>query len=112
MPCGTEAGRPEGSALMYWLVLSRVRIMPKVDDNSSFTLQELAAGSSGTQEVRSCASGSVTAAVGQQGCPDCRRLPSEQNENRSAAHQEHRTRTAPLPSATTVEVSDKVPRRD
>ena len=54
-----EAGRPEGSALMYWLRAEQeFGIIPKVDDDSLITLQELAAE-----------------AVGRQGCPDCRAAP-------------------------------------
>ena len=80
-----EAGRPEGSALLYWLRAEQeLGIIPKVEaDDPLVTLQELAAEAHAWR-IRSFASGSAAAALGRQGCPDPERPPSGRTRTRSA----------------------------
>ena len=110
-----EAGRPDGSALLYWLRAEQeFGIIPKVEaDDPLVTLQELAAEAHALEESEAApADGPLQDSV-DKAVPTAERLPGGADENPISEHVESIAQgQAPLPGATTVEGGDKVPRRN
>ena len=109
-----EAGRPEGSALLYWLRAEQeFGIIPKVDDDSLVTLQELAAEARALEESEAAPADQPLQESVDKAVPRAERLPSGADENPISEHVESIAQgQAPMPGATTVEGGDKVPRRN
>ena len=70
-----EAGRPDGSALLYWLRAEEELGRGGAGRHFMVTLQELAAEAHALEKSEAFASGSAAAGLGRQGCPDCRTAP-------------------------------------
>ena len=72
-----EAGRPEGSALLFWQRAEQeFGIIPKGEpDDPLVTAQELAAESRALEESEAAPADRAAAGVGRQGCPDGRTAP-------------------------------------
>ena len=109
-----QAGRPEGSALMYWLRAEQeFGIIPKVNDDSLITLQELAAEARALEESEAVPADQPLQQSVDKAVPTAERLPSGADENPISEHVESIAQgQAPLPGATTVEGGDKVPRQN
>lgn len=110
-----EAGRPDGSALLYWLRAEQeFGIIPKLEsDDELVTLQELAAEAQALEESEAApADGPLQDSV-DKAVPTAERLPGGADENPISEHvQSIAQGQASLPGATTVEGGDKVPRRN
>ena len=108
-----EAGRPEGSGLLYWLRAEQeLGIIPKIEEPDPLvTLQELAVAAQEERQANAAKSedqlqASVDAAV-----PHAERLPSGAEENPLSEHvaQIAKEGVAP-PGRSTLEGGDQVPR--
>ena len=110
-----EAGRPDGSALLYWLRAEQeFGIVPKVQaDDPLITLQELATEAHALEESESAPSEGPLQDSVDKAVPTAERLPGGADENPISEHVESiAQRQAPLPGAMTVEGGNKVPRRN
>ena len=109
-----EAGRPDGSALLYWLRAEQeFGIVPKVQaDDPLVTLQELAAEAHALEESESAPNEGPLQDSVDKAVPTAERLPGGADENPISGHVESiAQRQASLPGATAVEGGNKVPRR-
>jgi hypothetical protein len=106
-----EAGRPEGSALLYWLRAEQeFGVIPKVEaDDPLVTLQELAAEAHALEESEAAPADEALQHSIDMAVPMAERLPRGADENSLS---EHVTSIAqgqvPLPGGTTFEGGDKV----
>ena len=110
-----EAGRPEGSSLLYWLRAEQeLGIIPKGEpDDQLVTLQELAAEAQALEESEAAPADEPLQASVDKAVPTAERLPGGAHENPISEHVESiAQRQAPMPGATTVEGGDKVPRQN
>ena len=110
-----EAGRPDGSALLYWLRAEQeFGIIPKVEaDDPLVTLQELAAEAHALEESEASPADEPLQDSVDKAVPTAERLPGRADENPISEHVESIAQgQAPLPGATTVEGGDEVPRRN
>ena len=106
-----EAGRPDGSALLYWLRAEQeLGMIPKVEaDDPMVTLQELAAEAHALDESEASPRMSRCRNLIDKAVPTAERLPGRADENPISEHVEHiAQRQVPLPGATTVERGDEV----
>ena len=110
-----EAGRPEGSALMYWLRAEQeFGIIPKVEpDVPLVTLQEIAAEARALEESEAAPADEPLQESVDKAVPTAEQLPRGADENPISEHVESIAQgQAPLPGATTVEGGHKVARRN
>ena len=108
-----EAGRPDGSALLYWLRAEQeFGIIPKVEAAYPMvTLQELAVEAHALDESEASPGDEPLQDSIDKAVPTAERLPGRADENPISEHVEHiAQRQVPLPGATTVERGDEVPR--
>ena len=110
-----EAGRPDGSALLYWLRAEQeFGIVPRAEPGDPLvTLQELAAEARALQQFEVTPADEALQELVDKAVPTAERLPGGADENPISEHVESIAQgQAPLPGATTVEGGDKVPRRN
>ena len=110
-----EAGRPDGSALLYWLRAEQeFGIVPRAEPGDPLvTLQELAAEARALEESEVTPADEALQESVDKAVPTAERLPGGADENPISEHVESIAQgQAPLPGATTVEGGDKVPRRN
>ena len=110
-----EAGRPDGSALLYWLRAEQeLGIIPKVEPDDPFvTLQELAAEAHALEESEAAPADEPLQDSVDKAVPTAERLPGGADENPISEHVESIAQGQALfPGATTVEGGGKVPRRN
>jgi hypothetical protein len=110
-----EAGRPDGSALVYWLCAEQeFGIVPRAEPGDPLvTLQELAAEAQALEESEAAPADQPLQYSVDKAVPTAERLPSGADENPISEHVESIAQgQAPMPGATTVEGGDKVRRRN
>ena len=105
-----EAGRPEGSALMYWLRAEQeFGIIPKVEpDVPLVTLQEIAAEARALEDSEAAPADEPLQELVDRAVPTAEQLPRGADENPISERVESIAQgQAPLPGATTVEGGHK-----
>ena len=110
-----EAGRPDGSALQYWLrAEEEFGIVPTVEvDNPLEAHQEIAAEAHALEESETLPGDGPLQDSVDNAVPIVERLPDGADENPISEHIESIAQGQEShPGATTVEGGDKVPRRD
>jgi hypothetical protein len=106
-----EAGRPEGSALLYWLRAEQeLGVIPKVEaDDPLVTLQELAAEAQALEESEAAPADEPLPHSIDKAVPTAERLPRGADENPLGEHVTSIAQgQAPLPGRTTFEGGDKM----
>ena len=106
-----EAGRPEGSSLVYWLRAEQeLGIIPKGEpDDQLVTLQELAAEAHALEDSEASPADEPLQELVDKAVPRAERLPRGADENPLSEHVESIAQgQAPLPGATTFEGGDKM----
>ena len=109
-----EAGRPDGSALLYWLRAEQeLGIIPKgAPDDPIVTLQELAAEAQALEESEAAPAVEPLQDLVDKAVPTAERLPRGADENPISEQVERIAQGPAPPGATTVEGGDKVPRQN
>ena len=108
-----EAGRPEGSALLYWLRAEQeFGLIPMVEaDDPMVTLQEVAAEAHALEESEASPADEPLQASVDNAVPIAERLPDRADENPISEHVERiAQRQVPLPGSTIVEGGDELRR--
>jgi hypothetical protein len=101
-----EAGRPDGSSLLYWLRAEQeFGIIPKGEhDDPLVTIQELAAEAQALEESEAAPADEALQESVDKAVPRAERLPGGADENPISQHIESIAQgQAPMPGATTVE---------
>jgi Protein of unknown function (DUF2934) len=104
-----EAGRPDGSGLLYWLRAEQeLGIIPKAEpDDPLVTLQELAAEAQALEESEAAPADEPLQDSVDKAVPTAERLPRGAEENPLSEHGIAQGQ-APLPGDTTFEGGDKI----